>query len=474
VAEPSGIYQFAGAPVRIGAPEEILGSVQIGLEIDDAVAGRLQEETGSEVSFFVDGQLIASSLTIEARAELRNRLKERGGLPKGLSGSEPFTVRLGDRQYLSLAQPLDQGSRQISYLIQKSLSDALQPYRAIQQSLLGIGVLGLLCAVVVSFAVAGGIADPLLRIVGAAEALGRGDWSQRVEWSASDEVGVLARAFNGMAARLESWDADLRGAVAERTSELNAAVQRLDAAFDQMRRFNADASHELRTPLTIVRGEAEVALRSNRSSVEYEAVLQSILEETERMGRIIDTLLLLARADAGEVALERSRVALHELLYELQPSASVLARRNRLELAFEIQAPVFVRGDAFRLHQLFLNLLDNATKYTPAGGTVRVTATREGDRAVVRVADTGLGIRSEHLPHLFDRFFRADKARSREMGGCGLGLSICKWIVDAHEGAITVRSTPGEGSVFEVSFPLDTSVSAREPQPIAESPVRTF
>src|SRR5437870_4897917 len=156
-----------------------------------------------------------------------------------------------------------------------------------------------------------------------------------------------------MATKLQSWDADLRGAVAERTKELNAMVTRLDGAFDQMRRFNADASHELRTPLTIVRGEAEVALRSPRSPEEYQAVLQSILEETERMGRIVENLLLLARADSGELLVERSRVALHDLLLDLQQPATVLARRCGVDLSFEIGEPLFVTGDTLRLHQLF-------------------------------------------------------------------------------------------------------------------------
>jgi signal transduction histidine kinase len=460
VAKHGHIYQSASAPIRVGG--EILGTVQVGHEVNDQVAAKLKRETGSEVSFFSGPDLVASSLDRKGRVEVLAQLRDRSWPHTRFLANESFILFVAGRQYLSIAQPLHEGSTAITFLVQKSLDEALQPYRTIQQFLLGIGVLGLICAVVVSYAVAGGIADPILRVVRAAEALGRGDWSQRVDGSGEDEVGTLARTFNSMAAKLQSWDADLRGAVAERTAELNAMVTRLDRAFDQMRRFNADASHELRTPLTIVRGEAEVALRSPRAPEEYQGVLQSILEESERMGRIVENLLWLARADSGELLLERSSVALHDLLLDLQQPATVLARRSGVDLFFEIEEPLLVSGDTLRLHQLFLNLLDNATKYTPAGGTVRLRASEVREQVVVQVVDTGIGIGPKDLPLLFDRFFRADKARSRAMGGSGLGLAICKWIVEAHEGTITVTSTPGEGSIFTVALPTEPAEIRRE------------
>jgi signal transduction histidine kinase len=454
VVDRGDVFQFASAPIRIGA--ETLGSVHVGHRIDDTVARRLQQETGSEVSFFIGDRLTASSLSRAHLIELRSQLSGRQWLPTRSAGEKPpFALSLGGQQYLSLARPLHSGRGEITYLLQKSLSDALQPYRAIQQSLLGIGALGLICAMIVSYAVSGGIAEPLLRIVGAAEALGRGDWSQRVDSGAADEIGVLGQTFNTMATKLESWDSDLRRAVAERTSELDATVSRLDRAYEQMRRFNADASHELRTPLTIVRGETEVALRSPRSPGEYQAALRSILEESERMSHIVDSLLFLARADSGELRLETERVPLHEVLQNLHPAANVLAAQHGIAIEFDVGRPLFVAGDALRLHQLFLNLVDNAIKYTPAGGSVLVSSDQAEERAVVRVSDTGVGIEAEHLTHLFDRFFRVDKARGRAIGGTGLGLSICKWIVDAHRGEIRVMSTPCAGSVFEVTLPIE-------------------
>jgi signal transduction histidine kinase len=282
---------------------------------------------------------------------------------------------------------------------------------------------------------------------------------------------VLAQTFNAMAARLQSWDADLRSAVAERTAELNDAVVRLDAAFEQVRRFNADASHELRTPLTIVRGEAEVALRSPRSAPEYQRVLHSILEETEHMGHIIDGLLTLARADSGELKLEARPISLHDLLADLYQQAQVLAREKGIHVTFDCAPSLQVYGDELRLRQLFLNLLDNAVKYTGPGGRVWLEAWAEEGQPMVQVRDTGIGVAPEDLPHLFDRFFRADRARRREgepigrpsgrlpVSGSGLGLSICKWIVDAHGGTISVESQPGGGTSFRVRLP------AGEPQP---------
>jgi signal transduction histidine kinase len=260
-----------------------------------------------------------------------------------------------------------------------------------------------------------------------------------------------------MAARLQSWDADLRAAVAERTAELNQAVDRLDAAFTQMRRFNADASHELRTPLTIVRGEAEVALRSPRPALEYQRVLRSILEETEHMAHLIDGLLTLARADSGELKLEARPISLHDLLADLYQQAQVLAREKGIQIDFDCPPALLAHGDDLRLRQLFLNLLDNAIKYTGPGGRVWLEAWEEKGQPVVQVRDTGIGVAAADLPHLFERFFRVDKARSREVGGSGLGLSICKWIVDAHGGTISVVSRPGDGTSFRVRLPAEES-----------------
>jgi signal transduction histidine kinase len=481
--EPRGVFQVASAPVRAGG--KLTGTVSLGFALNDEFARQLQAASGADLTFLAGTRISASTLEPDARAELLASLRSGSGLsalragwahtssaPGALSPapsaggaqppSWPEVVRIHGQQYLTLARPIvDESGHSIgAYLIQKSVDSALYPYRSIQRWLLLIGLTGLMLGILASYLLARDITEPILRVVGAAEALGGGDWSQRVTSNARDEVGVLAQTFNAMAARLESWDADLRAAVAERTAELHQAVVRLDAAFVQMRRFNADASHELRTPLTIVRGEAEVALRSPRPVPEYERVLRSILEETEHMGHLIDGLLTLARADSGELKLEARPISLRELLADLHQQAQVLAREKEIQVDFTCPRSLPGYGDELRLRQLFLNLLDNAVKYTGPAGHVWLEAWEEGGQPVVQVRDTGIGVAPADMPHLFDRFFRVDKARGREVGGTGLGLAICKWIVDAHGGTISVESRPGGGTSFRVRLPAGQHATA--------------
>lgn len=254
--------------------------------------------------------------------------------------------------------------------------------------------------------------------------------SQRLEvLNPHDEIGELAATFNNTLARLE-------------------------AAFSRMRQFSADVSHELRTPLTILRGETEVALRWVKEPEEYRAILQSNLEEIKRMSEIIEYLLDLAKAEEGMLRLEPSEVTLNDLLNELVSQTKLLARQKGVVLAFEALYPVVISGDRLRLRQIFLNLLDNAVKYTPAGGEVRVVLDSAERYARVAVIDTGSGISEEDLPYLFDRFYRVDKARNRADGGAGLGLSLSRSLAEAHGGRIELVSQQGMGSVFTVYLPL--------------------
>jgi signal transduction histidine kinase len=456
------VYQVASAPARAGGM--LTGTVHLGFALGDSFFRGLGRVSGAQISLLIGDRIAASTLSPRQREQLASSLRARGwaaALRAGgpLPRSQVFSI--DGQQHLALLLPAVSGDARpvVSYLIQKSFDDALLPYRNIQRWLLVIGLVGLLMGVVLSTGMARGIAEPILRVVDAAEALGRGDWAQRVPITTDDEVGVLARTFNAMATRLQSWDADLRAAVAERTAELNQAVVRLDEASGQIRRFNADASHELRTPLTIIRGEAEVALRSHRSVEEYERVLQSILEESEHMGRLVDQLLMLTRADSGELQIEKRRVALAELLQDLHQQAQVLAREKQIKVDCTVHGEPETWGDELRLRQLFLNLLDNAVKYTGARGRVNLEAASEGAQVVVHVRDTGIGIPPAALPHIFERFYRVDKARSREIGSSGLGLAICKWIVDAHDATIEVESAPGEGTCVTVRLPSAAGLS---------------
>lgn len=241
--------------------------------------------------------------------------------------------------------------------------------------------------------------------------------------------------------------------IGQLSQTINEMLDRLSAAFMKIKQFSADASHELRTPLTILRGEVEIGLRGERPVAEYREILVSNLEEIERMSKIVSDLLLLSRSDMGQEVLSWETVNLQELLDELIPQFVMLAAQKGVTLSEDVQPVAPVRGDSLRLRQLAANLLTNAIRYTPEGGQV-VVRLRDGDRGVeLAVEDTGIGIPEPDLPRIFDRFYRVDKARSRDEGGNGLGLSIVKWIVDAHHGEIGVESVVGEGSIFTVILP---------------------
>ncbi len=243
--------------------------------------------------------------------------------------------------------------------------------------------------------------------------------------------------------------------IGQLTSTFNDMIRRLRDSFNQTRQFSADASHELRTPLTIMRGEIELALRSTKTPEEYRRVLQSSLEEILRMSSIIDNLLMLAKADQGIYHAEFSEVNLRDLVEELYEDSEALAERKRIRVTLRRAAQITMVGDKVRLRQLFLNLIDNAIKYTPEGGSVTLSVEQQNGSAIFQVEDTGIGIPADEQEKIFDRFYRVDKARSREAGGSGLGLSIAKWIVDLHRGTIAVSSQINKGSVFTVRLPLN-------------------
>jgi len=223
-----------------------------------------------------------------------------------------------------------------------------------------------------------------------------------------------------------------------------------------MRRFMADAAHELRTPLTVLRGRAEIALQQSRAASEYEDALRGIETEAKRLGTIVEDLLILARADAGERPIARERVFLDDLTLDAAGTARVVAQAKGVQLDvgdFE-EAPV--EGDPTLLRQLVMILLDNAVKFTATGGHVRVSVNAPEQRPQLVVEDSGVGIAADQLPHVFERFYRGDPARTRANGngadGAGLGLSIAKWIADVHHAEIVVSSEPGHGTKVTVLF----------------------
>jgi two-component system OmpR family sensor kinase len=238
---------------------------------------------------------------------------------------------------------------------------------------------------------------------------------------------------------------------------LNQMLGRLDAAFHQIRQFSADASHELQTPLTILKGQLEVALRSVRSPEEYQRILKSSLEETDRIAHLVDGLLLLARADAGVLKMDRRPVDLTQLIEEVCEQAKVLAEVNEVVLRLGRVEPLLVQGDQERLRRLLLNLVDNGIKFTPRGGQITISLRVDSSTASIVVSDTGVGLSLEEQGKVFQPFYRAEGGHTENKQGVGLGLSIVRSIAEAHGWRIQLESTPGLGSQFTLLIPLSAS-----------------
>ncbi len=258
--------------------------------------------------------------------------------------------------------------------------------------------------------------------------------------------------------RIEEPDTDDEIARLART--LNNMIKRLEQSFLRIQQFTSDASHELRTPLTILRGEIEVVLSRERAEEEYIEVLGSALEEVVRLSNVVESLLQLSRADGGHAKLSFERGHLSTLIEDIAEDISIIAEAKDITITTDIQNGVVAQYDEGKLHQAVLNVLDNAVKYTPEKGKVKVSLKDREHYVEIKVSDNGLGMTQEELNHIFDRFYRVDKARSSEnIKGSGLGLSIVKWIVEAHDGKIFVESQPKKGTNFIMMLPKSQNLS---------------
>jgi heavy metal sensor kinase len=306
--------------------------------------------------------------------------------------------------------------------------------------LVAIGELFMLIAItaplVVLLAVIGGVflasraLNPIAQITRTAEAISAEDLSRRLGVRpANDEVGRLAATFDHM-------------------------LDRLDQAFERQRRFTSDASHELRTPLSMLVSRAGMALERQRSVAEYEDVLRAVRDEGLHMGRIVNDLLMLARADGGDALVLTERLDVAELVRSVAEAMGPIADARQIRLSAATEDDVEVAGDQTRLTQLLVNLVDNAVAHTLPGGSVELRASRDSDHAILQVIDTGTGIAAEDLPQVFQRFFRAQGDRRKETGGAGLGLALCRSIAQAHAGEIKLESAPGEGTRVTIRLPL--------------------
>ena len=312
-----------------------------------------------------------------------------------------------------------------------SIAASLSNVSAVQSRLLVILLLSIPAAILLSL-IGGTILarqaiEPLDRMTTTAQQISAEHLNKRIELQRADvELQRLADSFNQM-------------------------LDRLDQSFKQIRQFTADASHELRTPVSILMGETELAVNNLLDYEECKAALSSRREELLRMTRIIDDLLALSQFDYGERTLQSKPLDFSDLVIEVCEQQRNQAKAKGIELELTKTVPVTIEGDSSRLRQMVRNILDNAIKYTPNGGKVTIELQRSNGReCVLRVSDTGIGIPESSLPHIFDRFYRVDKARTREEGGSGLGLSIVKEIAEAHGGRIGVQSEVGAGTILTI------------------------
>jgi two-component system, OmpR family, heavy metal sensor histidine kinase CusS len=315
-------------------------------------------------------------------------------------------------------------------VVVRSLAEADQIISTTASVLLvGIAVL-MVAATVIGYGLARTALRPLREMTAAAREFSEHDLHRRIELDLpADELGDLADTFNQMLARLET-------------------------AFDSLRRFTADAAHELRAPLTLIRTEAEVTLKRPRSAAQYQASMGTILAESERLGRMADQLLMLARAEAGALAPQMSDVELAQLVADTLRLWLPLAAAEEVTLIADSPGKGSVKGDPDLLRRLLDNLIDNAIRHSPRGGQVLVSAKRVRGNWELIVADSGAGVPEAARASIFDRFSRADHARARETGGAGLGLALCKAIAELHRGSISLEERPGGGARFVVRLPV--------------------
>lgn len=269
-----------------------------------------------------------------------------------------------------------------------------------------------------------------------------------------EEINITAKKINAenLAQRLHINNSE--DEIGKLQITLNQMFDRLENAFSAQKRFTADASHELRTPLTVLKGEIEIALKKVRSPEEYKEVLESSMEEVDRLTNIVKDLLFLAKADNGKTLLNFEEIQLDTICEDTTKQIEFLAREKKIQIETLIDRDIIIKADADKIKQVLLNLLDNGIKYNKEKGKVSLVVSKKENYAEIKISDTGIGIPPEDIPHIFERFYRVDRARTREIGGSGLGLAIVKWIVDAHNGTITVTSIKSEGTTFTLLLPV--------------------
>ena len=399
-------------------------------DVNSAITAALRDDMLSAQVLSAQGENVAHSDNLEQPLAIPDWLVAKTiAEAGGLSEAKTLSIDGESMRVYGTAAKLGRGDEYRAIFVVSPL-DYINATMERWRVILAAAVLGTSgAAAAVGWFLAAKAMRPVDQMTQAARAIGRTtDFSRRLpEPAQQDELGRLARTFNDM-------------------------LDQLAEAYGTQKRFLADASHELRTPLTVIRTSVDSLRRGmDADPVEREETLRAIARESERMGRLVADLLTLARADAGQT-IEPRRLELDSLVLEVYSQEQTLANGVRLQLGEWDQ--IAVEGDADRLKQVMLNLVDNALRYTPHGGAVTLDLLRRGEEAVFRVRDSGPGIPAEHLPRIFDRFYRVDLPRTRGIGGTGLGLAIAREVAEAHGGRIDVESRVGEGSTFSLVLPV--------------------
>jgi heavy metal sensor kinase len=351
----------------------------------------------------------------------------RAALPLQTPGLRVHTVSTGAYGDLRIA-----GKHEAPFVIYVGVSEAVvhSAGRDLMTIFMVIAPVMLLLSFVSGWVMAGIVLRPVRQISSMATRITALNLSERIPVrEVDDELGVLIRTMNAM-------------------------ISRLQASFEEMRLFSLNVAHELRTPLAILKGQSELALSNPPSPDETQELVTSYLEETIRMSRIVDDLLMLAKAETGQLTVEREPVHMDRLVRDLHEDGTILAGSKDLFLRLGRVDEAIVTGDPARLRQLFRILLTNALQYTDPGGEILLSCRNEHGHVSVSIEDNGIGIPAESVERIFDRFYRVDQARTRVKGGSGLGLALAKWIAESHHGSIVVRSDVGTGSTFTVSIPV--------------------
>jgi signal transduction histidine kinase len=379
---------------------------------------------------YIDGSSTDRNYTVEITPNI----------VRALNGSTVY-IKDDRASYMDVAVPVTDSGGTVQYIIHvwDSKQTVTDISREIFKLIFQAVAVGLAISVALSFILSKTLLSPIIGMTKAAEAIAEGDFSRKLDVESDDEIGILADTFNNMASQLQTTLEEIKKSEALR------------------REFVANVSHELRTPLTSIRSYAETLTDYHDIPREMENdFLHVILNESDRMTKIVQDLLELSRFDAGNFTLVMEQFPLEKSVLSVCDAIALEAKKHGHEITAEFESGMpKICGDKARIEQVLLNILSNAVKYTPDGGAIDITGGRTDSKAWVKIKDTGIGIPQEDLTRIFDRFYRVDKARTRESGGTGLGLSIAREIVSRHGGEILIESAAGAGTTVTVLLPIE-------------------